>query len=183
MKLRTGLYLALVIPAVALFTGYAENAPAVAASSIKDYAAAHYTELQDDLQHGHGVCLTSLLGLLHTSDDEKDRTIKRMRALSDAYPSLSEFAERVPDLAHHDPPPAVLAAPTASKSDLEKQFAHMKYKTHIHLSMVNGDEIDATFRSFNPSEEMIWVKATNSTGGFDRKSYALRIIKNMSLMP
>jgi len=181
MTKTSWLYLALVMPVITLSAGNAENPPEN--QQIKDSVAAHYSELRDDLQKGDGVYLTSLLSLLHTPADEKTYTMKRMRALSEAYPALPEFAERVPDLAHRDQAPTVSAASAVSEADLQKLFGHMKYLARIHLSLMNGYEFDAIFRSFDPSRETIWVKQANSTGGFDRKVYPLRTIKNVTLLP
>lgn len=181
MKLRIGLMLALVMSAMVLMAGQPE---------ITNYVGTHYKDLQDDLHRGDGVTLTALLSLLHTPAVEKDETIKRLRFLSEAYPAPSEFADRVPDFAHKDqsPPlsaaaPAVPAVPAMSESDLVKFFGSMKYKTHIHLSLLNGDEIEGIFSSFDQPRERIWVKVVNSKGEFERKVYALQKIKNVTQNP
>jgi hypothetical protein len=179
MKLRTATCLAFVIPVMVLFTVYAENPSE--GQKIKDHVRGHYKELQDDLHQGDGVSLTSLLSLLHTRPEEKDETIKRLRALSEAYPTPSEFADRVPDFMHQEQVPAAAPAMSAvSESDLEKLFGHMKYKTRLHLSLLNGDEIDGTFSSFNRAQGIIWLYPPDSSSMFGKKSYALHDMKNVT---
>jgi len=77
-------------------------------------------------------------------------------------------------------PAAAPATPVASESDLVTLFRSMKYKTHLHLSLFNGNEVDATFRSFDQSREIIWVNAVDSSGAFSKKAYPLRDLKNVS---
>jgi hypothetical protein len=182
MKLREPFYLALVISVFPLFTAYAENPP----QSIKSFVEDHYNEIQNDLHQGNGASIAALLDLLHTPSDEKEGTIKRLHALSEAYPTLSEFAERVPDFENKDlapavsTAPAIAAAPVLSESDLVKLFGSMKYKTHIHLSMLNGEEIDGSFSSFDKSRGIIWLNPAGSSSVFGKKPYGLLKMKNVT---
>lgn len=159
----------------------AERAPANAASAIQGFVAAHYAELKTDLQKGGGATLTSLLAMLRTPADEKDGTTHRLCALSDAYPVPSEFAARVPDFAHQDVAPAAPAA-AAKTSDLETLFHGMPYKTLLHVSFANGNEIDGRFSSFDPFEKAVWIKVIDPAGGSERKRYALQAIKRVSVL-
>ena len=188
MKLQKGLCLALAISAMAIFTARAENPP----QSIHDFVGSHYKELQVDLGQGDGSSLASLLDLLRILPEDKEVTVKRLRALSDAYPTPSGFADRVPDFARTEQAPVVSSVsaasplpvqPAMSESDLVTFFAHMKYKTRIHLSMLNGDEIDGTFSSFDPSREIIFVNPAGSSGMFGKKVYALQKMKTVSQIP
>lgn len=61
----------------------------------RDYIVTNYDRLIDDLQKGAGEHLTSLLSLLNVSANQTESAIKRIRALSEAYPGIIEFADHV----------------------------------------------------------------------------------------
>jgi len=182
MKLSRTLTRAFLIPALALLPVLAENPP----QNLKDFVGGHYTELQNELSHGEGASLKSLLDLLHTPPADKIATIKRLHALSEAYPTVSEFVERVPDFAHKDPPAPTAAlvpvVPEISEPDLVNLFSHMKYKTRIHVSMLDGEESDGVFSSFDKSRGIIFVSVAGSSV-FTKKVYALSKMRNVTRLP
>jgi hypothetical protein len=172
--------IALMILTLAFSTTAAENRPED--PRIKDYVTGHYAELQDNLQKGDGASLVALFNLLQTPADQQQETIKRLRALAVAYPTVSEFTDHVPDFTHKEGTPAVASTAVMTIGDLKKLFVPLKYKTRIHLSMTNGDEIDGIFTSFDPSREIIWAKTANASGGLVKKAYHLQQMKNVLLI-
>ena len=67
---------------------------------IKDFVVISYSQLQGDLSRGKGEYLSSLLSMLNIAATEIDATVKKLRALSEAYPTIPDFADRVIDLSH-----------------------------------------------------------------------------------
>jgi hypothetical protein len=68
---------------------------------IKDFIVVGYRDIIVDLQKGSGQYLASLLDLLNLPPNQRDETIKRIRALSQAYPNIVEFADHVSELLAH----------------------------------------------------------------------------------
>lgn len=66
---------------------------------IKDFVVVSYRELQSDISKGKGPYLASLQTLLRIGVAESDAFVKKVKALSEAYPTIPEFADRVSDLA------------------------------------------------------------------------------------
>ena len=63
----------------------------------KEFIVVAYKDILGDIRKGEGQYLSSLLHLLKIQDDQKDPSIKKIHALSEAYPDISEFADRVVD--------------------------------------------------------------------------------------
>ena len=61
----------------------------------KDYIVRNYQVLLKDLQDGGGEHLTALLALLDVPDDQSEGATRRLRALSEAYPDIVDFANHV----------------------------------------------------------------------------------------
>ena len=66
---------------------------------MKDYIVKNYDGIIKDLEKGPaaqpGEYLTSLLSVLKVSTSQEYSAIKRIRALSEAYPDIMEFADHV----------------------------------------------------------------------------------------
>lgn len=76
---------------------------------IKDFVVISYSQLQGDLARGKGEYLSSLISMLNVAEAERDDTVKKLKALSLAYPVIPDFANRVNDLSR--PADAPAAAP------------------------------------------------------------------------
>lgn len=72
--------------------------PTDQSQKVREFIIAGYSSLTADLSQGSGPHLSSLLDLLEVSESERPAAAKRIRGLSDAYPNISEFADRVIDL-------------------------------------------------------------------------------------
>jgi hypothetical protein len=83
---------------------------------IKDFVVISYKELQSDLSKGKGEYLTSLLSMLNVASADLDSTLKKLRALSDAYPSIPTFADRVVDLVQPKPSSDAKTQPSVPKN-------------------------------------------------------------------
>jgi hypothetical protein len=66
---------------------------------IKDFVVISYRQIRTDLSKGGGDYLKSLLSMLNTPAADFDATVKKIRGLAEAYPTIPEFADRVIDLA------------------------------------------------------------------------------------
>jgi len=64
----------------------------------KNFIMVSYRQIMDDLQKGHGEYLASLLNMLKVPSNQKDSAIKKIRALSEAYTDIPDFADHVIDL-------------------------------------------------------------------------------------
>lgn len=64
----------------------------------KDYIVLAYKDILIDLQKGDGQYLSSLLELLHVKPEGKSDAVKKIRALSEVYTVIPDFADHVIDL-------------------------------------------------------------------------------------
>lgn len=64
-------------------------------AKAKEFIVASYTNIIEDLSRGEGDYLLSLLSLLKVSAGNKSEAIKKIRALSEVYTVIPDFAEQV----------------------------------------------------------------------------------------
>jgi hypothetical protein len=69
----------------------------------KEYIVMAYKDILSDLRKGEGQYLSSLLALLHVKPEEKGDAVKKIRALSEAYTVIPDFADHVIDLYQERP--------------------------------------------------------------------------------
>lgn len=74
---------------------------------VKEFVVTAYRDVSTDIKKGSGTYLNSLYDLLKIKPEQSTETLKRLRALLDAYPNIADFADRVGDLSVPEPSPAV----------------------------------------------------------------------------
>lgn len=65
---------------------------------VKEFILISYKNIQSDLSKGEGEYLSSLLELLKVPREDKAEAVKKLKALSEVYTNILEFADRVTDL-------------------------------------------------------------------------------------
>lgn len=65
---------------------------------IKEFVVVGYRQIIEDLRKGQGEYRDSLLNLLNVPKETQDDVARKIKALSDAYPDIPEFAQRVLDI-------------------------------------------------------------------------------------
>jgi len=93
-------YMATLTPVGAGSSPIAREVSLSANQKIKDFVVISYGQLQVDLSKGTGEYLSSLLSMLNIPAAETAETVKKLRALSEVYRVIPEFADRVIDLVH-----------------------------------------------------------------------------------
>lgn len=129
----------------------------------KDFIVVGYREIIGDLQKGQGQYLTSLLGLLKVPAEGTDQAIKRIRALSEAYPSIPEFADHVIEAYLPNGESKAETIPVAnnalpSKADLVDFLKGLKKGTLVTFKYRHGDEATLEFITYDGIKGEIWVK-------------------------
>ncbi len=67
-------------------------------TKIKEYVIIAYKNILSDLSAGNGEYLSSLINMLKVQDGENDTIIQKIKSLSEVYPDIPLFAERVSEL-------------------------------------------------------------------------------------
>jgi hypothetical protein len=68
------------------------------AQKTKEFIVVGYSSLLNDLRAGKGPYLTSLLSMLQIRQENGDEATKKIRALSEVYTNIPEFADHVVNL-------------------------------------------------------------------------------------
>lgn len=65
------------------------------AQKVKEFIVVDYSNILNDLRAGKGPHLSSLLTMLQIPQDNRDEATKKIRALSEVYVEVTDFADRV----------------------------------------------------------------------------------------
>ncbi len=105
-----------VLPSEAAPAAQPQVAPPLSSTQkTREFIVMSYPQLLKDLAKGEGPYLASLLDLLKIASSERPEAKRKIRALSEAYTSIPEFADHVLELCadHRTVPAAVAPAPAA----------------------------------------------------------------------
>lgn len=124
---------------------------------IKEFVVISYRQLVDDLRKGQGEYRDSLLSLLGVPPEGRDDAARKLLALTEAYPAIPDFAERVLDLAKTSASPAPSEAPQSAvtSSDIKDTFSAPEKFYDALCALPLADQPAAASRAAPPQREAL----------------------------